>query len=157
MPAIQIRWSALFKLTELEFIPAPPTALKVSDEIIQTISWLTAATKHDRKLLRCNEQGALLIGNAWDNLNSVETDELNPTDGVPDTYTASAVHQGVLVSSSTQIILASFLPVSGGVVEDIYISPNTDYFYPHSVYSIVATVVPASGGTASYVGITAFN
>ena len=157
MPATQIRWSALFNLTEIEFIPEPPVSLKVSDEIIQTISWLTAATKHDRKLLRCNEQGALLVADAWSNLNSVETDELHPADGVPDTYTSVLAHQGVLVSTSGQIILASFLAVLGGVAEDIYISPNTDYFYPHSVYSIVATCVPASGGTASYVGITAFN
>lgn len=157
MAAYKIKWSSLLHLTDLEFIPEAPKQLTISDELIQAISWLTAATKHDRKLLRCDENGALLIADAWSLLDSVETDELYPQSASEDTYTASAAHKGVLVSSSTQIIYVGFLQVSGGTVEWIYVSPNTLYWYPHSVYSIVVHVVPDPNGTASYVGITAYN
>jgi len=157
MPAVQIRWNSLFRLSELEFKPEPPTVLKLSDEMQQSLSWLTGATGHDRRLLRCTEQGALLVGDAWANLVSVETDELYPADGVPDSYTATVVNKGVLVATSTEIVKLSFVRVSGGAAEHIYVSPETLYFYPHTIYSVTATVVPASGGTASYVGITAFN
>ena len=157
MAATKIKWNSLLQLSELEFVPEPPKVLSISDELSQSLSWLTAATKHDRKLLRCDENGALLIADAWSLLDSLETDELYPTDGSPDTYTSSAVHKGILVATSTQIVKLGFLRMSGGVTENVYVSPSTLYYYPHSVYSIVATVVPASGGTASYVGITAFN
>ncbi len=157
MAAIRIKWSSLLRITELEFSPQPPTVLSLSDELTQSLSWLTAATKHDRKLLRCDENGALLVGEAWSLLNSVEVDELHPDDGNPDTYTNVLAHKGILVATSTQIVKLGFLPVSGGVTENIYVSPARLFWYPYPVYTIIATVVPASGGTASYVGITAFN
>lgn len=157
MPPVTLRWSSLFNLSEVEFVPDPPTVLKLSDEVMQTISWLTAATRHDRRLLRCTEQGALIIADAWAALNSVEVDELRPASASPDTYTSTVDHIGVLVSTSGQLIKATFLQISGGDIENIYISPNTDYFYPHKVFSIAVTCVPLSGGTDSYVGITAFN
>ena len=157
MPATRIKWSSLLHLTELEFIPEPPKVLSVSDELLQTLSWLTACTGHDRRLLRCTEQGALLVADPWALLAEVETDELYPDDGTPDTYTATKANKGVLVASSTQLIKLTSTKVSGGDTEDIYIPPNYLYWYPHTIYRIVATVVPASGGTASYVGITAFN
>lgn len=157
MPAVRITWSSLFRLSELEFIPEPPTVLKLSDEMLQTLSWLTGATGHDRRLLRCTEQGALLVGDAWANLVSVQTDELYPTDGSPDSYTASVENKGVLVATSTQPVKLSFVRISGKPAEHIYVSPETLYWYPHTIYSVTATVVPASGGTASYVGITTFN
>ena len=154
--AKRIKWNNLLNVSELEFIPGPPTELKVSDELIQSISWLTGATNHDRRLLRCTELGALLTGNGWDNMAVVETDVLYPDDGSPDSYIASVANKGVLVSTSTVIIKAGFVRISGGTTENIYIPPGVFYFYPHSVYSITATVVPASGGTAGYVGITSF-
>ena len=157
MAAIQIRWNSLFRLSELEFKPEAPTVLKMSDEMIQSLAWLTGATGHDRRLLRCTDQGALLTADAWSNLASVETDELHPADGVPNSYTATVENKGVLVATSTQLVKLSFVRVSGGAAEHVYVSPNTLYFYPHSIYSVTATVVPATGGTASYVGITAFN
>ncbi|KKM71585.1 hypothetical protein LCGC14_1429160 [marine sediment metagenome] len=157
MAAIKLKWSSLLRLTDLEFEPEAPKVLSVSDELIQSLSWLTGATLHDRRLLRCNELGALLVGNAWDNLSEVETDELNPADGVPDSYTATVENKGVLIATSTQIVKIDFVRVSGGDTETVYISPSSLYFYPHTIYSVTATVVPASGGTASYVGITTFN
>lgn len=157
MPAVQIKWSSLFRLSELEFKPEPPTVLKLSDEMIQSLSWLTGATGHDRRLLRCTEQGALLCGDAWANLGSVETDELYPDDGSPDSYTATLENKGVLVATSTQLVKMSFIRVSGGSSTYIYVPPNTLYWFPFTTYNVMATVVPATGGTASYVGLTFFN
>ena len=157
MPAIKLKWSSLLRLTELEFVPAEPKVLNVSDELVQSISWLTGATRHDRRLIRCDANGAMLIADAWSLFASVETDELYPTDGSPDSYTATVDNKGILVATSTEIVKLTFTQVAGGDTEDIYVSPDTLYWYPHSTYSVTATVVPASGGSASYVGITAFN
>lgn len=154
MPAIQIKWSSLLNITDLEFIPEAPKVLKVSDEMIQTISWLTAATGHDRRLLRCDEHGALLVGDAWSLLAVVENDELHPDNVAPDTFTATKANKGVLVASSTLIVKLSFVRVKDEAAEHIYVPPETLYWYPHPTYSVVATCVPASGGSASYVGIT---
>ncbi len=153
----KLKWSNLLNISELDFIPGPPAELQVSDELLQAICWLTAATQHDRRFLRCTELGALLTGNGWDNLTSVEVDVLYPTDGSPDSHITSVANKGVLVSTSTVIIKASFVRVASGVAEHIYIPPGVLYFYPHSFYSVTASVVPASGGTAGYVGITSFN
>jgi predicted component of type VI protein secretion system len=157
MPAKRLEWSSLLHMTELDFEPEAPSVLSVTDELSQSLSWLTAATGHDRKLIRCNELGAILVSNSWDNLSEVETDELAITAGMPDTFTATVENKGVLVASSTEIVKLDFVRVSGGDVETIYIPPNWLYFYPHKTYSITATVVPAATGDASYIGITAFN
>lgn len=162
MPAIKIKWSELLHITDLEFVPDEPKVLVLTDELVQSISWLTGATGHDRKLLRCNEVGAILVGNSWDNLTEVDFDEIHPQDGTPDSYTAInggalIVNKGVLVSTSTQIIQVDFVRVESGPSESIYIPAETFYFFPHPIYSVTATVVPASGGTASYVGITLYN
>ncbi len=156
MPPIQIKWSSLLNITDLEFTPEPPRILKVSDEIIQTISWLTAATRHNRLLLRCDENGALLVADPWSLFNVAENDELHPADGVPDVFTATVTNKAVLVATSTMIVKLSFVRVSGGASEHIYVPPHTLYWYPYTTYSVTATVVPASGGSSSYVGITSF-
>lgn len=157
MPPIRIKWSTLLNLTELEFLPEPPKVLKLSDEMITTLSWLTAATGHDRKLLRCTEQGALLVGNAWDNMASVETDELYPQSGSADTFTATLGNKGVLLAVGMFMIKATFTRVSGGDTEVIYVPAKTLLFYPHTTYSVQCNVVPDPNGSAGYVGITAFN
>jgi len=155
--AIKLKWSSLLHLTELEFIPEAPKVLEVSDELVQAISWLTGATGHDRRLLRCTEQGALLTADGWSLLTSVQTDELYPEPNTPDTYQPSVEHQGVLVASSTEIVRLTFVRVQGGATEDIYIPPNCLYWYPHKIYTLTVYTVPADTGTASYVGITALN
>lgn len=152
----KLRWQSLLRFSELEFIPAPPSELEVADEIMHTLAWLTGATNHDRRLLRCDLNGALLVGHPWSLLSAIETHELHPADGIPDASPALAYNKGVLVSSSAQIITAGFVRVSGGATETIYIPPGENLFYPYPTYSITATVVPASGGTASYVGVTVF-
>jgi hypothetical protein len=153
----KIKWTDLLFLSELEFIGDVPKALVVTDELQQAISFLTGATNHDRKLLRCDENGALLIANAWSNLVSVETDELYPQSMTPDSFVATVKNKGVLVGTSLQLISASFVRVAGGVAEVIYIPPYYEYWYPHPTYSVTVSTVPATGGTASYVGITAFD
>lgn len=155
MAAFKIKWSSLLNISELEFIPEAPKVLTVSDELVQSLSWLTGCTTHDRRLLRCDENGALLTNDAWSNLAVVENDELHPDDGTPDVFTATIKNKGVLVASSTLIVKLSFVRVSGGDAESFYVPPNSYYWYPHSTYSVTATVVPATGGMASYVGITA--
>ncbi len=157
MSIVQIRWNSLLNLTELEFVPEQPKVLKMSDELIQSISWLTGATGHDRRMLRCTDQGALLVAPGWSNLVSIEIGELYPESASPKTFTATVTNQGVLIATSTQVIKATITRVSGGASEFVYIPPNWLYWYPHRVYTVVAGVVPDPNGTASYVGITAFN
>jgi len=157
MPAVKLKWSSLLNISDLEFVPEPPKVLSVSDELLQTISWLTGVTGHDRRLLRCDENGAILTNNGWSNLIEVESAELYPQPDSPDSAVCVCANKGVLVATSTEIIKASFVRVSGGAVEVVYIPPAWLYWYPHPSYSITATVVPASTGTASYVGVTAFN
>lgn len=157
MAAIKLNWSSLLQLTELDFVPEPPKVLKVSDELLQSLSWLTGATRHDRKLLRCNESGVLLVGDAWSLFGEVETDELYPESGSPDSFIATVENKGVLIASSDQLIRVTFIQVAGGDYERVYVSPNTLYWYPHKTYSVTVNTVPDPGGTASYVGVTAFN
>ncbi|NVM23981.1 MAG: hypothetical protein HWN68_19655 [Desulfobacterales bacterium] len=157
MPAIKIKWSELLHITDLEFEPEAPKVLVLTDELVQSISWLTGATRHDRKLLRCNEVGAILVGNSWDNLVSVETDELHPEPNVPDTYQATKVNKGLLVSTSTQIILIDFYRRDNAEYDRVYIPPGSLYFYSHTIFKVIVATVPYDTGTASYVGVTAFN
>lgn len=156
MPTITISWSSLLNLTELEFKPEPPKVLKLSDEMIQTLSWMTAATGHDRRLLRCTEGGALLTADAWSNLSVAENDELYAASGSTDTFTATVANKGVLLTVANQIIKATFVRRSGGDSEYIYIPADSLYWYPHEVYSVEVAVVPDPGGSAVYVGISTF-
>lgn len=154
---IKIKWSNLFNMPELDFEPAPPRELILSDELSQSLAWLTAATKHDRRLLRCTDNGSLLVTDAWSGLNVIETDELYPQSGTTDTATATVANCGVLISTSTQLVKCTFVRVSGGDSEDIYVPPNQYYWYPFPTYSVTVAVVPDPGGTASYVGVTCYS
>lgn len=157
MAAIQIRWSTLFKLTELEFVPEAPKVLKVLDELQQSIAWLTAATGYDRKLLRCTEQGALLTAGGWSNLAEVETHEAAPASGVPDVFNCTVSNKGVLLATSTGIVLVKFRRTGQTATEDIYLPPEWLFWYPYSVDRVTIEAVPAATGGVSYVGETFFN
>ncbi|GAI61188.1 unnamed protein product, partial [marine sediment metagenome] len=141
---------------ELEFVPEPPKVLKVSDELLQAISWLTAATGHDRRLLRCTENGALLVADAWSLLSVVKTDELYVVNDTGDTFSTLLVNKGVLIATSTGIVKLSIRQVIGGAIEVIYVPPAWLFWYPHRVYSVKAETVPFDTGEESYVGITVF-
>ena len=157
MPPVRIKWSSLLNLTELEFEPEPPKQLSVSDELIQSLSWLTAATKHDRKFLRCDENGALLTTDAWALLNAVDEDELYPESASPKTSKTFATNKGVLIATSSVIIMIDFYQIADTVKERIYLPANCLYFYPHKTAKVIIATVPYTGGEASYVGVTAFN
>lgn len=157
MPAVKIKWSSLLNLTELEFVPAPPKVLEVSDELVQAISWLTGATGHDRRLLRCTEAGALLVADPWSLLSVVKTDKLYPESDGDKTFSTLLSNKGVLIATSTQLVKLSIRRIAGGSIEVIYVPPAWLYWYPHRIYSVNAAVVPDPNGTASYVGITVFN
>lgn len=157
MAVRKIKWSSLLHLTELEFIPEAPKILDVSDELTQSLSWLTAATKHDRRLVRCTEQGAMLVAAAWSGLLSVETIELAPTEGLPALDKPSEIHKGVLIATSDELVKISFVRIKDETATHYYVPPASYYWFPHSVYSVTANVVPAVGGTSSSVGVTYFN
>lgn len=156
MPVVKLKWSNLLKLTELEFIPDFPAQLVISDEVLQTISWLTGTTGFDRRLIRCTQQGALLTAKPWSIMKVVQATEVYPEPDTPKTTTNIAVNNGILIASSTAIITAEFARVSGGSTETVYIPPNSYYWYPFSCYSVIITLVPADSLTASYVGLTAY-
>lgn len=156
MAIVKLQWSNLLKLTELEFQPDFPAQLNISDEVMQVISWLTGTTGFDRRLLRCTQQGALLVAEAWSALHQIAYDVLYPEADNPKTATGIVANSGVLITTSTQIVQCDFARVSGGAVETIHVPPNSFYWYPFCTYSVVATVVPAGSGTSSYVVVTAF-
>ena len=157
MSRTPIQFSNLLRMTEIQFEPSPPPILRVSDELFQSLAWLTAATKDKRLLLRCNEQGALLVDRPWSLLTEVEVDELYPQSETPDSFIKSVDNKGVLISTSTQLVKVDFVRVSGGATETIYIPADEWYWFGHPTYSVTITLVPESGGTANYVGVTAFN
>ena len=156
MAIVKLQWSSLLKLTELDFRPDFPAQLNISDEVLQTISWLTGTTGFDRRLLRCTKQGALLVAEAWASLHQVDYDVLYPEMGTPKTADNIAANDGVLLVTSTQIVKFDIARVSGGDTETIHVPPGQYYWYPFSTYSVIATVVPAGSGTASYVAVTAY-
>jgi len=157
MAVYKIKWSNLFNLSEIEFLPEAPKQLSITDEVTQSISWLTAYTGHDRKLLRCDDNGALLTASPWSNLIEVESGELTPASTVPSSTTATVPNKGVLVASGAYPVKLTFIRFSGGESEDVYIPTAWLYWFGHSVYSVTATTVPATGGITTRVGVTFFN
>ena len=157
MSISRIRWSSLLNLVDLEFEPEAPKQLMVMDELIQSIAWLTGATGHDRRFIRCDENGAMLVANAWSLLAQVESDELTPANNTPDTYTATVLNKGVLVATGAKIVKMSFVRKSGQTAEVIYLPNGCLYWYGYSIYTVTAAPVPLATGGTSYVGIAAFN
>lgn len=156
MAATKIKWSSLLNIAELEFVPEAPKILPVADELIQTIAWLTAATRHDRRLLRCDENGALLVGDAWSNLNVLESEALYPEPGTADSQDFVVANKGILIATSTEMVLIQFTRIEGGDYELIFVPPASLYWYPHPTFNVMASTVPAATGTASYVGAMSF-
>lgn len=156
MAIVKLKWTNLLKLTELEFEPDIPALLTISDEVLQVISWLTGTTGFDRRLLRCTVDGALLVAKPWSNMNVVENDELYPTTGIEDSTAALVANKGVLVATSTQIVMINFYRQVGADYDAVYVPPNSYYWFPFPCYQVIAMTVPFATGTASYVGITTF-
>lgn len=156
MAVTKLKWSNLLKLTDLEFIPDFPAQLTISDEVLQTISWLTGTTGFDRRLLRCTPQGALLVAKAWATMHQVDYRLMYPETAAPKTESDLTANDGILLVTSTLIVKFEIARVLDGAVETIHVPPGQYYWYPFSTYSVVATVVPAGTGTASYVVVTAY-
>lgn len=154
---VKITWSNLFNMPEIDFEPAPPRELILSDELNQTLAWLTAATKHDRRLLRCDDNGSLIVIEPWHAMNFLASIRLDPAPNVPDAWYPTAGNKGILIATSTQMSRMHLVRKSGGGAEDIFIPPYQFYWYPHSTYSAAAYVVPDATGTAACVGVMAFN
>lgn len=152
----KLQWNSLLNMTELKFEPEELKQLTVTDELVIAISWLTAATKHDRKLLRCDENGALLTTDPWTLLVAVENDVLSFSSGSPDTFTASVQNKGVLIATCSNACSLTFVRVEDGAEEIIYVPANWLYWYPHTVYSVTAANLPAIAG-ADVLGLTTFN
>ena len=157
MAAYKIKWSNLLFLTELDFIPERPAQLTITDEIIQSISWLTGATRHDRKLLRCDDNGVLLVGNPWSDLIEVESAELYPQDGVPAVASCTVCNKGLLIATSTQPVKMTFVRSGGTGEEDVYLPPGWLYWFAHPCCNVTATYLASPTATVSHVGVTAFN
>jgi len=156
MTTTKLQWSNLLKLTELDFRPDFPAQLSISDEVLQVISWLTATTGFDCRLLRCTPQGALLVAKPWTMMHMVETHVLFPQTVDSDITDALAANDGVLITTSTQIVLITFRRVEGGAMEKVYVPPGRYYWFPFSCYTVAASVVPAGTGTDNYVGVTVY-
>lgn len=157
MAVKKLKWNSLLRYPELEFEPEAPKVLEVSDELSQSLSWLTAATKQDRRLLRCTEQGALLVADAWCGLSSVETARLYPEQNSPKYDEPAKVHKGVLIATSTVIVKITFMPKGSIIAEDYYVPPKSYYWFPHPVIKVTATLVPADSTTATDVGVTYYD
>lgn len=157
MSPIRVTWSQLLNLTELGFDSGSMPDLSLSNEIGFSLSILTAATRRDRKLLRCDNNGVLLVGDPWTGLISVETDELYVNAGSADSFTASVANKGVLIATPGYLVKVSVVGVSGGDAEVINIAPYQNFWFPGPVYSVEADDVPAGATDTFYVGITAFN
>ncbi len=157
MASMKIRWNSLLNITELGLDGVPPATLNLSDDVAFTLSILTAATRRDRKLLRCDENGALLVSEPWNGLVPVETDELLIGNGAADSFVASVANKGVLVATQLYMVEVRFVRVSGGSEEVIYIAPDQMFWYPGPVYSVEVDDVPEGGTLEVTVGITAFN
>lgn len=156
MAVVKLQWSNLLKLTELDFQPDFPAQLNISDEVLQTISWLTGTTGYDRRLLRCTPQGALLVADPWSIMHVVYSAYLYPDTGVPAESGILVGNKGVLIASSNVIIKLSFQRVEDGAYESVFVPPGSYYWYPYSCYGVIAALVPADSATASYVGLTTF-
>jgi len=157
MPAVELRWSNLLQIPELAFKPEAPSMLRVSDELIHSLAILTAATRHDRRLVQCDDLGAVLIGTGWSNLVEVQIGTMHPASGSGDSFTANTANKGVLIATGDQIVTISFKRVESGSLDIVIIPAHWLYWYSHSTYQVCSTVVPDPGGTASYVGVTALN
>lgn len=154
---IRVSWSSLLQITELDFTPEAPKVLKMDDKLLQAISWLTACNRHERKLLRCDENGALLFTDAWNGFNSVEVAEKEPETSAPKTYTPTVEHKGILISTAAYLIKLSFKRTGTTVYEHTFVPAASFYWYPHSCVDVVISLVPLDADNSCIVGVTAYN
>lgn len=157
MASLMLKWSNLFNMPEVDFEGVFPPKITVEEDIQLTIAWLTAADRHNRKLLRCDALGALLMSDPWNGFNSVETGTLEVDDSTADTVTFTTGNVGVLISTGANLVKLTFKRVNGGA-DEVFYAPHSAYFwYPHPCYSVVGRCEPYTTGGAAVHGVTAFN
>ncbi len=156
MASVRLKWSSLLSIPELDFVDAAPSVIAVSDELQLTLAWLTAATKSERKLLRCDNNGALLISDAWNGLNSAETDQLFVASSSADTFTASIENCGCLISTGIYLAKIFFYRVSGVLADTVHVPGDSFYWYPHTVHTVTAQTVSHASGPDSSIGVTTY-
>jgi len=157
MPATRIKWTHLLNVAELDIVGSFPKEVPIADEIVQTISWLTAVNRVERLLVRCDRLGSLLVGDPWTLWNAVEAAILEVTDSTEDSHTFTVANTGILISSSTKLVRVEFERISGTSADIIYIPANSYYWYPHPSYLVKGQTVPHASGGATVIGVTAFN
>lgn len=153
MSPIKVIGGNLFNIADVDFVPEAPRSMEIDEKANMSFSILTATTGYERKLVRCNEHGAILVGNPWDNMSVVASDQLVPSSGSPDSWTRIVENKAVMICTSTYIIKCEFVRISGGGADTIYLPPQFMFFYPHPTYSVTVSTVPDPGGSASYVGL----
>lgn len=156
MGSVKLKWSSLLSIPELDFGDNLPAALTVSDELQLTLAWLTGATQSERKLLRCDNNGALLISDAWNGMNSVQIDELAVSASTDDTFTSTEENRGCLISTGLYLTKAIFYRVSGIISDTIYVPGDSFYWYPHKVATVICETVPHVSGPGNVIGVTTF-
>ncbi len=157
MPALRIKWSNLLTIPELDIIGSLPRDMPLADEIVQTIAWLTGVNRTERKFLKCDILGAMLVSDAWNLFNAVEAALLEPTDSTEDSHTFTTANLGVLISTHTKLVRVEFERVSGVSADIVYVPPNNYYWYPHETYLVKGQTVPHALGGTTLIGLTAFN
>lgn len=157
MASIMLKWSNLFNMTELDFEGAFPPVMTVEEDIQIALAWLTAADRTERKLVRCDSLGALLVSDPWNGFNPAAAGILEVDNSTEDTVTFTADNLGVLVATDDGVVQVFFKRILGGADEEVYIPGHSMYWYPHPCYSVRARCVPYATGGAFVHGVTAFN
>lgn len=157
MSPVKIKWGSLMNIPDLDMEGDGPRDLVLEDKIQVSLAWLTALSRSERKLVRCDALGALLMSDPWNGLNPVDNGTNEVTANVEDTVIWTQENKGTLISTGQYLVQVFFRRVVGAADEIVYIPGSAMYWFPHSLYSIRMRTVPyATGGTAVH-GLTAFN
>lgn len=157
MSPVRIKWTSLLKMTDLDMEGDFPRDLMLEDTMQLSLAWLTAINRTERKLLRCDGNGALLLSDPWNGFISVEEAINEVANSTEDTVTWTTANQGILISTGVNLVHTFFKRVNGGDDEAVYIPADSFYWFPHSCYSVRMRCVPYPTGGAAVHGLTAFN
>ena len=156
MPAI-IKWSNLLSTEGIDYIPEPHGVLKVSDDISHSIAFMTAATRHDRKMIQCNEHGAMLVGNPWDNLTSVARAIIGISEGIAYEYDYVDDNVGTLFASSDLLLNICYKRTPASDIERMLLPANSMVFVPYTLVWSEFSLMLIDLGKSTACGLVVFN
>lgn len=156
MAQLKLKWNTLFNMPELDFEGDFPATVTIPDNIQLTLAWLTGATRSQRKLIRCDENGALLFSQPWNGLITSNADILEVGNSSEDTATFTFPNNGVLVATGANLLQAFFKRANGADDEEVFIPSRSYYWFPGNVYSVRGRCVPYTTGGDAVHGATAF-